>query len=69
MPVFRKKLPHIGFAFGMHSCLGMNLAKLEAQIFLEELIGALPDWQVAEPVDYGSNFAVRGPSAVPLPLG
>ena len=64
--VFRKKLPHIGFAFGMHSCLGMNLAKLEAQIFVEELIGALPDWQVAGPVDYGSNFAVRGPSAVAL---
>ena len=32
--VARKKLPHIGFAFGMHSCLGMNLARLEAQILL-----------------------------------
>jgi cytochrome P450 len=62
--VFRKKLPHIGFAFGMHSCLGMNLAKLEAQIFLEQFIDAVPDWDVAEPVDYGKNFAVRGPSAV-----
>ncbi|WP_319450525.1 MULTISPECIES: cytochrome P450 [unclassified Mycobacterium] len=62
--VFRKKLPHIGFAFGMHSCLGMNLAKLEAQIFLEQLVDAVPDWDVADPVDYGKNFAVRGPSAV-----
>ena len=64
--VLRKKLPHIGFAFGMHSCLGMNLARLEAQIFLEEMIEALPDWQVAKPVDYGRNYAVRGPSAVLL---
>ena len=67
--VFRKKLPHLGFAFGMHSCLGMNLAKLEAQIFLEEVIAALPDWQVEQPVEYGKNFAVRGPSAVVLSLG
>jgi cytochrome P450 len=62
--VFRKKLPHLGFAFGLHSCLGMNLARLEAQIFLEELINALPEWNVELPVDYGKNFAVRGPSAV-----
>ena len=27
----------------------MNLAKLEAQIFLEEVIDALPDWQVDNP--------------------
>ena len=67
--VFRKKLPHLGFAFGMHSCLGMNLAKLEAQIFLEEVIAVLPDWQVEQPVEYGKNFAVRGPSAVVLSLG
>jgi cytochrome P450 len=67
--VFRKKLPHLGFAFGMHSCLGMNLAKLEAQIFLSELIAVLPDWHVAQPVDYGKNFAVRGPSAVLLSQG
>lgn len=64
--VFRKKLPHLGFAFGMHSCLGMNLARLEAQIFLAELIEALPEWEVATPVDYGRNFAVRGPGSVLL---
>ena len=62
--VVRKKLPHIGFAFGMHSCLGMNLARLEAQIFLEELIDALPDWNVDTPIDFGTNYTVRGPSRV-----
>jgi cytochrome P450 len=62
--IFRKKLPHLGFAFGLHSCLGMNLARLEAQIFLEGLIEALPDWIVDAPVDYGTNYAVRGPARV-----
>jgi cytochrome P450 len=42
----------------------MNLARLEAQIFLEEIMQVLPDWHVDTPVDYGSNYAVRGPSAV-----
>ncbi|WP_406813408.1 cytochrome P450 [Mycobacterium sp. M23085] len=59
--VSRKIRPHIGFAFGLHSCLGMNLARLEAQIFLEELIASLPDWEVHQPLDFGTNFTVRGP--------
>lgn len=62
--VFRKKLPHLGFAFGLHSCIGMNLARLEGQIFLEELLAALPRWRVHGQVDYGMNYAVRGPAAV-----
>lgn len=62
--VRRPKRPHLGFAFGLHSCLGMNLARLEAQVFLERLLDALPDWQVRTPVDYGTNYAVRGPAAV-----
>jgi cytochrome P450 len=67
--VFRKKLSHLGFAFGLHSCLGMNLARLEAQIFAEELIDELPDWHVHGPVDYGTNYAVRGPSTVFVSAG
>lgn len=66
--VARKKQSHMGFAFGLHSCLGMNLARLEAQIFLDELIEVLPDWDVETPVDYGSNYAVRGPSTVRVSL-
>jgi cytochrome P450 len=64
LDVHRKKFPHLGFAFGTHSCLGMNLARLQAQIFLEELIDAIPDWDVEMPLDYGTNFTVRGPSRV-----
>ncbi|PEG60905.1 cytochrome P450 [Mycolicibacterium boenickei] len=62
--VTRRKLSHLGFAFGLHSCLGMNLARLEAQIFLEELIDTVGDWQLAAPLDYGTNYTVRGPGRV-----
>lgn len=67
--VTRKKLPHLGFAFGAHSCLGMNLARLEACIFAEEILAALPDWQVETPVDYGTNYTVRGPQRVIIAAG
>ncbi|MBP2453117.1 cytochrome P450 [Mycolicibacterium lutetiense] len=67
--ITRRKLSHLGFAFGLHSCLGMNLARLEAQIFLEELIETVGDWQVAGPLDYGTNYTVRGPGRVLVSLG
>jgi cytochrome P450 len=62
--ITRRKLSHLGFAFGLHSCLGMNLARLEAQIFVEELIDTVGDWQLAGPLDYGTNYTVRGPGRV-----
>ncbi|MFV8052767.1 cytochrome P450 [Mycobacterium sp. 48b] len=67
--ITRRKLSHLGFAFGLHSCLGMNLARLEAQIFVEELIDTVGDWQLAGPLDYGTNYTVRGPSRVLVSLG
>jgi cytochrome P450 len=57
---------HLGFGFGMHVCLGLNLARLEAQIWLNRLLDRLPEWHLAGPVDYGRNFMIRGPLAVPV---
>ncbi|MFN6542028.1 cytochrome P450 [Mycolicibacterium nivoides] len=62
--ITRRKLSHLGFAFGLHSCLGMNLARLQAQIFVEDLIDTVGDWQLAGPLDYGTNYTVRGPCRV-----
>lgn len=38
----RKNLSHVGFGFGIHYCLGSNLAKLQLKIVLEELIKITP---------------------------
>ena len=46
----------------------MNLARLEAWIFAEELLAALPDWHVETPVDYGTNYTVRGPRRIDMSL-
>ena len=37
---------HLAFGFGEHVCLGASLARLEARIFVEELLGRFPVYEV-----------------------
>lgn len=67
--VHRRSTPHLGFGFGKHVCLGLNLARLEASVWLERLLDELPDWELAAPPYYGNNFWVRGPKTVMLAAG
>ncbi len=57
---------HFGFGFGLHYCLGINLARLETAVWLDRLLDRLPDWDLAGEVDYGTNFVLRGPVSVPV---
>jgi cytochrome P450 len=59
--IHREKLGHVGFGYGMHSCLGINLARVEARIALSRLLDELPEWEIAAPLDYGTNFPIRAP--------
>lgn len=68
--VTREPRQHAGFGFGIHSCIGMNLARLETRLWLNQMLDQVPDWDVAlDRVEYGHNFTVRGPVEVPLRLG
>ncbi len=42
--------PQLGFGWGLHYCLGANLARLELQIALRALIDRFPALRAAEPV-------------------
>jgi cytochrome P450 len=67
--IFREKKQHAGFGFGIHSCLGINLARLEARVWLDRVLDRLPRYELAvEEIDYGPNYVVRGPVAVPIAL-
>ena len=62
--IARGNRQHLTFGYGIHQCLGQNLARLEAVVFLEKLLERLPEWELAAEVDYGINFFLRGPQSV-----
>ncbi len=64
--ITRPPRQHLGFGFGLHSCIGLNLARLEVQVWLDRLLDLLPDFEVVGEVDYGPNYQLRGPAAVYL---
>ncbi len=50
------------FGYGSHQCMGMHLARMEMQIFLEELTQRLPHMRLCEQAfTYVPNTSFRGP--------
>ncbi|SAK81562.1 ferredoxin [Caballeronia pedi] len=50
------------FGYGAHQCMGKNLARMEMQIFLDELTRRLPHMRLAEQrFTYVPNTSFRGP--------
>lgn len=53
---------HMTFGYGSHQCMGKNLARMEMQIFLEELTRRLPHLRLAkQEFTYVPNTSFRGP--------
>jgi cytochrome P450 len=62
---------HLTFAFGKHFCLGNQLARLEGQIAIGELVRRFPDMRLAVPRDqlrYKPVQALRGFRTLPVTL-
>jgi cytochrome P450 len=65
--IFRKRLPHISFAAGEHTCLGLHLARLETRVGLECLLNRLTNIKLVtddDPHIHGQPF--RSPTALPV---
>lgn len=65
--IFRKHVPHISFAAGEHTCLGLHLARLETRVALECLLNRLTDVTLLtddDPHIHGQPF--RSPTALPV---
>lgn len=61
---------HCGFGFGIHYCLGANLARAEAEIGLTTLFENLPQLSLTdEPVQYADDMVFHGPSRLVLRTG
>jgi cytochrome P450 len=65
--IFRKRVPHISFAAGEHTCLGLHLARMETRVALEGLLNRLTNIQLV--TDDGPHIAghpFRSPTAIPV---
>lgn len=45
LDIHRPRQPHLGFGFGRHSCMGMNVAEIEIKAFLRVLLAEWPRWE------------------------
>lgn len=64
LDIFRDNVSdHLSFGYGTHQCMGMNLARMEMCIFLEELSSRLPHMRLKadQSFDYLPNTSFRGP--------
>ena len=63
----KAQVQHVGFGHGIHVCLGAALARLEMRVSLEEILGAMPEYEIDEDsctrVHSGN---VRGWATVPI---
>jgi cytochrome P450 len=55
----RRPNPHVAFGSGPHTCVGIHLARMEIRVFLEELLRAVPDWQLGDGVAFDSVRLAR----------
>lgn len=65
--IFRKHVPHISFAAGEHTCLGLHLARLETRVAMECLLDRLTNVTLltdGDPHIHGQPF--RSPNALPV---
>ena len=63
----RRRAPrHLALGHGVHYCLGASLARLEARIAWEELLGRFPDYELTEPPEHFISSTFYGWEALHL---
>lgn len=60
--------PHLAFGLGGHRCIGMHLARVEAEVMLGEVLRRIPDYEIdpAGLVPYAPNVMMNGVLQMPV---
>ena len=69
--IFRKRFPHISFAFGPHVCLGQHLARMETTLAINALFDRLPNLRLDPEGDdpHITGMIFRSPTCLPVLFG
>lgn len=59
---------HLGFGVGAHFCIGAQLARVEAEVVLDELLRVAPNYEIAGDIHYENIMSVRSLHSVPIRL-
>jgi len=63
----RADVQHLTFGFGLHYCLGANLARLEGKVALDELLNRFPEWDIDyDNIKLAPTSTVRGWERMPI---
>ena len=67
--ITRKPNPHLGFGYGIHYCLGANLARLELRVLFEELLSRFSSARLVKPVEWTRSNRHTGIRHMVVELG
>jgi cytochrome P450 len=65
--IARRPEANLGFGVGLHHCLGINLAKLEAEVLVGAVLDQIKAFRLAAPYQY-SALPMRGPNPIVIAL-
>ena len=67
--IHRDDIQHLTFGYGIHFCLGANLARLEGRVALDELLTRFPEWEIDDDdIKLAPTSTVRGWERMPIVL-
>ena len=66
--ITRNPNPHLAFGAGIHTCAGLNVARLEGQVALANLFERYPNLALTEPPERAQRARFRGFVSLPVRL-